>query len=375
MTGDNGQDMPPDPEWPEGEPQGAELSRGPEGEPDGAHDTLGSAYAAAVDVDLSKNMLDQGDIDRLMSDAEQRAETADSVMQKIANSTIVNYERLPMLDVVFDRFVRMLAERLRHLMSANLEIGIEEISAVRFGDFVEEVPLPCVVTIFNAKQWEDKCLGVMDHRLIYTAVEILLGGREVLDSDTVEVRALTSVERRLISRLMKIFADSLSEAFEPLSQIDFEIDRLETNPQLAMIARNTSASVHARFAVEIEERAGHIDLVIPYSTLEPVRNLLLQMFMGENFGRDVGWREHFNQQLQRTEITMDALLGELEVPLDEALAWKPGTFLELDKPADGNADLLVGDMRLFAGQIGQSRGKIAIKIDDSIFDASPEVEQ
>ncbi|WP_281300172.1 MULTISPECIES: FliM/FliN family flagellar motor switch protein [unclassified Iodidimonas] len=334
--------------------------------------TLGQAFAAAVDVDLSKNELDQSDIDRLMSDHATSFDTPETVMQKIANSTIVNYERLPMLDVVFDRFVRLFGEKLRQLMSANLEVSIDQVSAIRFGDFIEQVPLPCLVSILNAVEWEDKCVAVMDHRLVYTAVEILLGGREMLDSDTLEVRTLTSVERRLVTRLMTVFSGALSEAFTPVSDIAFNVDRLETNPQLAMIARSTSASIHARFAIEIENRHGFVDLVMPYSMLEPVRTLLLQMFMGESFGRDNGWKKHFRDQLQRTEIRLDGVLAEMEIPLATALGWKAGTFIELNKSADGSADLLSGDMRLLSGHIGQSKGQIAIKIEKNIFDASEE---
>jgi flagellar motor switch protein FliM len=171
---------------------------------------------------------------------------------------------------------------------------------------------------------------------------------------------------------MTVFSGALSEAFTPVSDIAFNVDRLETNPQLAMIARSTSASIHARFAIEIENRHGFVDLVMPYSMLEPVRTLLLQMFMGESFGRDNGWKKHFRDQLQRTEIRLDGVLAEMEIPLATALGWKAGTFIELNKSADGSADLLSGDMRLLSGHIGQSKGQIAIKIEKNIFDASEE---
>ncbi|GER08601.1 flagellar motor switch protein FliM [Iodidimonas muriae] len=336
---------------------------------------LGQAYAAAVNVDLSKNQLDQSDIDRLMSDEPSAHDSPQSVMQKIANSTIVNYERLPMLDVVFERFVRLFAERLRQLMSANLEISIEQVSAIRFGDFIDQLPLPCLVSIIDAVEWEDKCIAVMDQRLVYTAVEILLGGREVLGSDNLEIRSLTSIERSLVLRLMRIFSSTLSESFAPVSEIQFTPDRLETNPQLAMITRATSASIHARFSLDIEGRPGYLDLVMPYSMLEPVRALLLQMFMGESFGRDNGWKNHFRDQLQRTEIQLDGVLSELTLPLAEALQWKPGTFIELHKDLQGRADLYSDDVCLLSGQIGQSKGRIAIQIDESIFDTAKEKEE
>lgn len=341
-------------------------------EPDMNEFTLGDALGAAANVDLNKSMLDQDEIDRLMNDQEMQAASAANVMELIANSTIVNYERLPMLDVVFDRFVRLLADNLRHFMTASVEVNIDYVESVRFGDFWVNIPVPSVITVMEVAEWQGNCLSVVDQKLIYTIIENLLGGRDTPPEDMMEVRPLTSIERKITHRVMGLFTRHLTEAFEPLCKATFEIDRLETNPQLAQIARDTNAAVHARFSLEIEGRLGSIDFVLPYSTLEPVRQLLLQMFMGENFGKDTSWEQHFSDKLQGTDVVLQAVLHETEASLSDTLDWKVGTFLPLTATADDPVRMLCSNLELLRGSLGQRQGNIAIRIDDTVFDRQEE---
>jgi flagellar motor switch protein FliM len=125
--------------------------------------------------------------------------------------------------------------------------------------------------------------------------------------------------------------------------------------------------VLARLRVDMEDRGGRIELLIPYATLEPVRELLLQMFMGEKFGRDSIWETHLSSELWQTDVDIDAVLDEVTLPLGEVLNWKPGSRLNLECTPESLVQLRCGDVQLFSGQMGRRSGKIAVKIADRLI--------
>ena len=143
----------------------------------------------------------------------------------------------------------------------------------------------------------------------------------------------------------------------------FRFDRLETNPRFATIARPANAAVLAKLRIDMEDRGGRIEVLIPYATLEPIRELLLQMFMGEKFGRDSIWETHLGNELLITDMKMRAVLDEVTVPLSEVMSWKPGSRLMLNvKPSDA-VSLRAGDVTLFHGQMGSLNGHVAVRVD------------
>src|SRR3546814_9511068 len=102
----------------------------------------------------------------------------------------------------------------------------------------------------------------------------------------IEGRPYTTIERNLITRMAHVVLADISAAFDPLSPVIFRFERLETNPRFATIARPANAAILVELRIDMEDRGGKLELLLPYATLEPVRELLLQMFMGEKFGRD-----------------------------------------------------------------------------------------
>ncbi|NQY81941.1 MAG: FliM/FliN family flagellar motor switch protein, partial [Alphaproteobacteria bacterium] len=154
----------------------------------------------------------------------------------------------------------------------------------------------------------------------------------------------------------------LSSAFEPISKVTFTYNRLETNPRFATIARQSNASVVARFVVDMEGRGGRLTLLFPYATLEPIRELLLQQFMGEKFGRDSIWEGHMANKLWETEIDLKVILDEIFTPVGNVVRWKKGSFLPLLAQQGDQVNVCSGDVSLFYGDIGQKDGKISVKM-------------
>jgi flagellar motor switch protein FliM len=341
----------------------------------GGDDDVAAEWAAMADdgEDLdaggggNARVLNQDEIDSLLGFREGGDEGSDkSGIEAIIDSGMVSYERLPMLEVVFDRLVRMLSTSLRNFTSDNVEVSLDNISSIRFGDYLNSIPLPAMLAVFKAEEWDNFGLITVDSSLIYSIVDVLLGGRRGTAAMRIEGRPYTTIERNLVERMIAVVLADLSAAFDPLSSVTFRFDRLETNPRFATIARPANAAVVARLRVDMEDRGGRLELLLPYATLEPVRELLLQMFMGEKFGRDSIWENHLATELWYTDVELEAVLDNTTVPLNDVLEWEVGSRLDLLAKPESLVDLKCGEVNLFRGLMGRKGEKIAVRIEEKM---------
>ncbi len=315
----------------------------------------------------SARVLNQDEIDSLLGFDEAGGGDGDtSGIHAIVNSALVSYERLPMLEVVFDRLFRMMSTSLRNFTSDNVEVSLDNITSIRFGDYLNSIPLPAMLSVFKAEEWDNFGLLVVDSALIYSIVDVLLGGRRGTAAMRIEGRPYTTIERNLVERMVSVVLSDLSAAFDPLSPVTFRFDRLETNPRFATIARPANAAVLARLRIDIEDRGGRLELMLPYATLEPVRELLLQMFMGEKFGRDSIWETHLANELWNTDVELEAVLDEIVMPLHDVLKLKPGSRILLNAMPTSTIDMRCGNVSLFSGKMGRKSGNIAVRISNRL---------
>lgn len=309
-------------------------------------------------------ILNQDEIDSLLNNGIERDEQTG--VQALLNTSTVSYERLPMLEIVFDRLVRLMSTTLRNFTQFNIEITLEGIDTMRFGDYLDAVAQPSMMSVFKAEEWDNFGLMTIDSSLIYTMVDVLLGGRRGTAAMRLDGRPYTLIERNLIEKMLHLVLSDLSAAFDPLSPVTFRFDRLETNPRFAMISRPSNAAVVAKFRIDMEDRGGRIELLLPYAMLEPVRELLLQGFMGEKFGRDSIWENHLAEALWVSEIDLLAVLDRHMTSLKQVLKWKVGTRLLLNATPDSEVEMVCGDIPMFYGRMGRKGDHIAVQIEDKI---------
>ena len=322
--------------------------------------------ASPEDASDGSRVLNQDEIDSLLglSEVEDGA-TDQSGLNTILNSGMVSSERLPMLEVVFDRLVRMMSTSLRNFTSDNVEVTLDSIDSLRFGDYLNALPLPTMLGVFKAEEWDNLGLISIDSSLIYSTVDVLLGGRRGTAAMRVEGRPFTTIERNLVERMVRVVLADLSAAFGPLSPVTFRFDRLETNPRFATISRPGNAVVLARLRIDMEDRGGRLEVLIPYATLEPIRELLLQMFMGEKSG--VGgsiWETHLAEELWKTDIELTAVLDEMTMTLGKVFDFKVGSQLQLNAVPDSEIEVRCGDIPMFRGKMGRKGETIAIRINE-----------
>lgn len=342
---------------------------------DDAGDDAGDADAAGEDEselvagegEAAARILNQDEIDSLLGfDDDGMGGGETSGVMALINSAMVNYERLPMLDIVFDRLVRLMSTSLRNLTSDNVEVSLDQVSTVRFGDYMNSIPLPAMLSVFKAEEWDDSGLMTTDSALIYSIVDVLLGGRKGTPSIRVEGRPYTTIESKLVEKMVQVTLSDLSSAFDPLSPVSFSLDRVETNPRFATITQSGNACILARLRVDMGDRGGRVEILIPYATLEPIRELLLQMFMGEKFGRDSIWESHLTVELYKTDVQLQAILGEKTMSLGEMLNWKVGSQVMFTTTTEDDLELRCGHFPMFKGPVGQKQDNIAVRIEDYI---------
>src|SRR6266481_1756530 len=310
-----------------------------------------------------ERVLSQEEIDNLLGFTVGDVNLDDnSGIRAIIDSAMVSYERLPMLEIVFDRLVRLMTTSLRNFTSDNVEVSLDRITSVRFGDYMNSIPLPAILAVFRAEEWENFGLITVNSSLIYSIIDVLLGGRRGQTAIRIEGRPYTTIETNLVKRMIEVVLADAELAFKPLSPVKFNIDRLETNPRFAAISRPANAAILVRLRIDMEDRGGNVELLLPYATIEPMREVLLQMFMGEKFGRDPIWEGHHATEIGQAEIAVDAVLYEAKLSLKQLMKLEVGDTLTLDLKPDALVTVRCGDVTLTEGRMGRVGDHIAVRV-------------
>jgi len=330
---------------------------------EGEGEDEGDGDVSAQPMRESTRVLNQDEIDSLLGFDEEMEDAGErSGIQAILNSALVSYERLPMLEVVLDRLMRLMSTSLRNFTSDNVEVSLDNIASIRFGDYLNSIPLPAMLSVIKAEEWDNFGLITVDSSLIYSIVDVLLGGRRGTAAMRIEGRPYTTIERSLVERMIQVMLGDLSAAFEPLSPVTFRFDRLETNPRFATISRPSNAAIVARLRIDMEDRGGRLELLLPYATLEPVRELLLQMFMGEKFGRDSIWETHLAEELWMTEIELTAVMDEQTMRLKDVFDLRVGSRIMFNANPDSPVEMRCGDIPMYTGKMGRKGDRVSIQV-------------
>lgn len=334
-----------------------------EKEASGANPAFGTAN------DEPARVLNQDEIDTLLG-FDTKKDTVNGRTDgifAILDKSMTAYEKLPMMEVVFDRLVRQLSTSLRNFTSENVDINLESMTSIRFDDYLNSIPLPALLVVFRAVEWENFGIVTVDSSHIYSMVDILLGGRKSDRPVRIEGRPYTTIEQDIVKRMVDVVLADMSAAFEPLSPVTFHFERLESNPRFATITRPGNPALLVRFRVDMaDDRGGMLEILLPHTTLEPVRDLLLQMFMGENFGKDTVWEKYLGKELRGTNIEIEAIFNEKLVTLKDIMSLKVGSTMLLDCTPEDDVTLRCGGIPVTTGTLGRVRDNIAISINDPV---------
>jgi flagellar motor switch protein FliM len=347
---------------------GAALAE--QGNEGGGSDMMAAEWATMLDSQTNYDDAESG-VDRLLNQDEIDSMLGFSVgeagaggragIRAIVDSGTVSYERLPMLEIIFERMVRHLSTSLRNFFNDNIEVTLDAIRSVRFGDYVNSIPLPSMIAVFKAEEWDNFGLVTVESNLTYAVLDTMLGGRRGELQIRHDGRPFTTIEMNLLKRMVGVVLTDAETAFRPLSAVTFKVDRIETNPRFATISRPANAAIRVDLRLDMEGRGGALQVLLPYATIEPVRDLLLESFMGEKIGRDPIWENHLATEIYQATVPIEAVLHQEMMPLSRIMGLDIGDTLIFDAKPDRFITLRCGDFGVTEGRVGRVDDKIAVQ--------------
>ncbi len=347
---------------------GAALAE--QGNEGGGGDMMAAEWATMLDSQTNFDDAESG-VDRLLNQDEIDSMLGFSVgemgaggragIRAIVDSGTVSYERLPMLEIIFERMVRHLSTSLRNFFNDNIEVTLDAIRSVRFGDYVNSIPLPAMIAVFKAEEWDNFGLVTVESTLTYAVLDTMLGGRRGGPQIRHDGRPFTTIEMNLLKRMVGVVLTDAEAAFRPLSAVTFKVDRIETNPRFATISRPANAAIRVDLRLDMEGRGGSLQVLLPYATIEPVRDLLLESFMGEKIGRDPIWENHLATEIYQATVPVEAVLHQELMPLSRIMGLDIGDTLIFDAKPDRFITLRCGDFGVTEGRVGRVDDKIAVQ--------------
>jgi len=305
--------------------------------------------------------LGQSDIDALFGDMSAPPPARSGLRALVDCDT--RHERLPMLEVICDRVLRSFATSMRSLTSDAIDVRLDDVASGRFGDLMNHTPLPAMFGVFRVAEWNDFGVIVVEPGLIYPVVDALLGGGKGGErQQRIEGRAFTSIETALVGRMMGQALGDLAAAFAVVAPVTMTVERIETSPRFAAIADPNTATAVCTFGVEMDGRGGRFTVLLPHTTMEPVRDKLQQRFIGARPGADNGWDAQLERELRRTPVELTAVLSDQSLPLQSVRQWAVGDVIRLAVGPDDPVTLSCGGRNLAAGLTGRHNGQAAVRL-------------
>ncbi|MBD7924358.1 flagellar motor switch protein FliM [Xanthomonas sp. CFBP 8703] len=267
--------------------------------------------------------------------------------------------RMPTLEMVNERFARLWRIGLFNLIRRSADLSVRGIDLIKFNDYMHSLYVPSNLNLIKFKPLRGTGLIVFEPTLVFTVVDNFFGGDGRYPT-RIEGREFTPTEMRVIQLMLKqTFAD-LHEAWAPVMEVEFEYLNSEVNPHFANIVTPREYVVVSRFHVELEGGGGEIHITLPYSMLEPIRELLDAGIQSDRVDRDESWNIMLREQLNTAEVTISSVLAQKQMTLRELTRLKIGDVLPIELPKQ--VPLCVENIPVFTGEFGISRGQNAVKI-------------
>lgn len=274
--------------------------------------------------------------------------------------------RLPQLDVIYEKFMRSFRVSLSSTLRKIASINHASTDFLKFGEFINTLPMPTCMSVLRFNALRGSALLVIESKLAYALVDNFFGGAD-RPYNKIEGKDFTPIELSIIRKVVNLAIDDLEDAWSSVESIDCSFVRTEINPQFVGIVPPTDIVIASTFDVELENANGTITLVIPYSTIEPIKQKLSTGFQVESDQTDKKlWTSIIQDQLVDTEVDVRVDLGNTQVTLDELMGLKAGDVITLDQDATGELDLMVEGVKKFRGYYGVHHGTIALQVTKKI---------
>ncbi|MBL7689925.1 MAG: flagellar motor switch protein FliM [Bdellovibrionaceae bacterium] len=270
--------------------------------------------------------------------------------------------RLPQLDVIYEKFMRSFRVSLSAQLRKIATLNHASTDFLKFGEFINTLPMPTCMSVLRFNALRGSALLVIETKLAYALVDSFFGGDD-RPYNKVEGKDFTPIELTIIQKVVQLAIDDLEQAWISIAKIDCSFVRTEVNPQFVGLVPPTDVVIASTFDVELENANGTITLVIPYSTIEPIKQKLQSGFQVESDQADKKiWAGIIQHQLLSTEVEVKVDLGQTEITLADLMTLKPGDVIALDQDSSGEFDVQVEGVPKFKGFYGINHGSVAMQL-------------
>ena len=315
---------------------------------------------------MSQDLLSQDEIDALLHgvdsgavDTEPSPAPGEARTYDFASQDRIIRGRMPTLEMVNERFVRLWRIGLFNLIRRSADLSVRGIDLVKFGDYLHQLYVPTNLNLIRFKPLRGTGLIVFEPKLVFAVVDNFFGGDGRYPT-RIEGREFTPTEMRVIQLMLKqTFAD-LAEAWAPVLDVECEYINSEINPHFANIVTPREYVVVSRFHVELEGGGGEIHVTLPYSMLEPIRELLDAGIQRDRVDRDESWNTSLREQLMGAEVVVSSVLARRRIDLRQLTRLKVGDILPIELPEE--VPVCIEDIPVFSGRFGTANGANVVKI-------------
>jgi len=268
--------------------------------------------------------------------------------------------RMPTLELVNERFARLLRVGLYNFMRRTAEISVGPVRVLKFSEFVRNLVVPTNLNLVQVKPLRGTAMVVFEPTLVFQVVDSLFGGDGRFHT-RVEGRDFTATEMRIIQRMLQVVFEEYEKAWKPIYELQFEYVRSEMNTQFANIATPTEVVVASSFSIDLGAGGGDVHFCMPYAMLEPIRNVIYSAIQADRTDSDQRWIALLSQQVYGAEVELVASLAHAEVTIGELMALQPGDVISLDLPDLLHAE--IDSMPVMECRYGVMNGQYALKVE------------
>ena len=317
---------------------------------------------------MNQQILSQDEVDALLqgiTGESQKLEPEEAPEGGIRDYNLASQERIvrgrmPTMEIINERFARNVRIGLFNFIRKSPEVSIGGIKVQKYSAFLREIVVPTNFNLVSVKPLRGSGLIVCDPNLVFAVIDALFGGAGKFHT-RIEGRDFSPTEQRVILRLVEAITAEYKKAWASTYPLELEYQRSEMQPQFANIATPSEIVVSTVFTLEIGETTGSVHFCIPYSTLEPIRDVLYSTIQGDSAEPDRRWVKLLKHQIQAAEVELVAELGTAPATVEQLLSFKPGDFIELDLEPVIQAK--VDGVPVLDCHYGTSNGRYSVKVD------------
>lgn len=325
---------------------------------------------------MADNFLSQDEVDALLKGVtgevdEAPAEAIDPSVARpynLATQERIVRGRMPTLEIINERFARQLRIGLYNFLRRAVEISVGPVKVTKYSEFIRNLVVPTNLNLVHIKPLRGTALVILNPDLVFLIIDNLFGGDGRFHT-RVEGRDFTQTEQRIIQRVLKVIFESYEKSWEPIYPIEFEYVRSEMNTQFTSIATPNEVVVTISFAIELGQVSGEMHFCMPYSMIEPIKDLLTSSLQAENLEVDKRWMRLMRQQIQMADVELIANLGTAEVSLRDLVNMKVGDVIPLDIPQTVEAK--IDGVPVMECAYGKFNGQYTLRVEKLLNTSSP----